>query len=78
VAQASPSSGRVAHRRELKEALKPYGETAKDALAYLDVKETSERFVNFSLCAPSRSSLLTGETAHNHGIKSNKGTKGGG
>jgi hypothetical protein len=47
----------------LKEALKPYGETAKDALAYLDVKETSERFVNFSLCAPSRSSLLMARPA---------------
>ena len=35
-------------------------------------------FVNFSLCAPSRSSFLTGEAAHNDGITSNKGTKGGG
>jgi arylsulfatase A-like enzyme len=31
-------------------------------------------FVNFSLCAPSRSSFLTGQAAHNDGIKSNKGT----
>jgi arylsulfatase A-like enzyme len=29
-------------------------------------------FVNFSLCAPSRSSFLTGEAAHNQGIRSNK------
>ena len=35
-------------------------------------------FVTFSLCAPSRSSFLTGESAHNHGIKSNKAEKGGG
>ena len=35
-------------------------------------------FVNFSLCAPSRSSFLTGQAAHNDGITSNKGTKGGG
>jgi arylsulfatase A-like enzyme len=28
-------------------------------------------FVNFSLCAPSRVSLLTGQAAHNHGIHSN-------
>ena len=35
-------------------------------------------FVNFSLCAPSRSSFFTGETAHNDGIKSNQAAKGGG
>jgi arylsulfatase A-like enzyme len=35
-------------------------------------------FVNFSLCAPSRASFLTGETAHNDGIESNKPRKGGG
>jgi N-acetylglucosamine-6-sulfatase len=35
-------------------------------------------FVEFSLCAPSRSSLLTGEASHNDGITSNKPTKGGG
>src|SRR5262249_17429700 len=35
-------------------------------------------FVNFSLCAPSRSSLLTGQASHNDGIKSNKENKGGG
>jgi N-acetylglucosamine-6-sulfatase len=28
-------------------------------------------FVNLSLCAPSRSSFLTGQAAHNHGIKAN-------
>jgi N-acetylglucosamine-6-sulfatase len=35
-------------------------------------------FVNFSLCAPSRSSFFTGQAAHNNGIKSNKPSKGGG
>jgi arylsulfatase A-like enzyme len=35
-------------------------------------------FVDFSLCAPSRSSFLTGQAAHNDGIKSNKLDKGGG
>jgi N-acetylglucosamine-6-sulfatase len=35
-------------------------------------------FVNFSLCAPSRSSFLTGQAAHNDGIKSNKATHDGG
>lgn len=35
-------------------------------------------FVNFSLCAPSRSSFLTGQASHNDGIKSNKENKGGG
>ena len=28
-------------------------------------------FVNLSLCAPSRTSFLTGQAAHNHGIKAN-------
>ncbi len=28
-------------------------------------------FVNLSLCAPSRASFMTGEAAHNHGIKAN-------
>ena len=35
-------------------------------------------FVNFSLCAPSRSSFLTGQAAHNDGIKSNKASNDGG
>src|SRR5215831_6041984 len=35
-------------------------------------------FVNFPLCAPSRSSLLTGQAAHNHGVSSNRANKGGG
>jgi len=35
-------------------------------------------FVDFSLCAPSRSSFLTGEAAHNHGVESNKAEWGGG
>src|SRR5262245_47288716 len=35
-------------------------------------------FVNFSLCAPSRSSFFTGQAAHNDGIESNKSSKGGG
>jgi arylsulfatase A-like enzyme len=35
-------------------------------------------FVNFSLCAPSRASFLTGQAAHNHGIRSNSREKGGG
>src|SRR5262245_56911258 len=30
-------------------------------------------FVNESLCAPSRASLLTGQAAHNHGISENEG-----
>ena len=35
-------------------------------------------FVNFSLCCPSRASFLTGQAAHNHGVKSNSWRKGGG
>ena len=35
-------------------------------------------FVNFSLCAPSRSSLLTGQAAHNDGVVANQAVKGGG
>jgi arylsulfatase A-like enzyme len=31
----------------------------------------SNSFVDYSLCAPSRASLLTGQAAHNHGIRSN-------
>jgi hypothetical protein len=34
------------HRRGLKEALKPYRETVKAALAYLDVKEVSGRVID--------------------------------
>jgi hypothetical protein len=34
-------------------------------------------FVNVSLCCPSRASFLTGQAAHNHGIKSNKLPSGG-
>jgi N-acetylglucosamine-6-sulfatase len=35
-------------------------------------------FVNLSLCCPSRVSFLTGQAAHNHGVKSNDAAKGGG
>jgi arylsulfatase A-like enzyme len=35
-------------------------------------------FVNFSTCTPSRVSFLTGQAAHNHGIRSNNEDKGGG
>jgi arylsulfatase A-like enzyme len=35
-------------------------------------------FANLSLCCPSRVSFLTGQAAHNHGIKSNSVAKGGG
>jgi arylsulfatase A-like enzyme len=35
-------------------------------------------FVNLPLCAPSRASFLTGQSAHNHQIMSNKTNKGGG
>lgn len=35
-------------------------------------------FVSLSLCCPSRVSFLTGQAAHNHGIKSNSFAKGGG
>jgi arylsulfatase A-like enzyme len=34
-------------------------------------------FVNYSLCCPSRATLLTGEYAHNHGVLSNEPPKGG-
>ena len=33
-------------------------------------------FVNFSLCAPSRASFLTGETAHNDGIEIKQAAQG--
>jgi arylsulfatase A-like enzyme len=35
-------------------------------------------FVNLSLCAPSRSPLLTGQAAHNDGVVANQAAKGGG
>jgi N-acetylglucosamine-6-sulfatase len=34
-------------------------------------------FISFSLCCPSRSTLLTGEYAHNHGVKWNNWPEGG-
>src|SRR5687768_11150273 len=34
-------------------------------------------FVNYSLCCPSRSTFLTGQYAHNHGILDNKAPAGG-
>jgi arylsulfatase A-like enzyme len=34
-------------------------------------------FVNFSLCCPSRATFLTGQYAHNHGIRSNSSRTGG-
>ena len=35
-------------------------------------------FASFPLCCPSRATFLTGQYAHNHGVKSNKGSEGGG
>jgi len=35
-------------------------------------------FVDVSLCAPSRASLLTGQAAHNHGIRANNPIDNGG
>ena len=34
-------------------------------------------FLNFSLCCPSRSTFLTGQYAHNHGVWSNQAPDGG-
>jgi arylsulfatase A-like enzyme len=34
-------------------------------------------FVNYALCCPSRATFLTGQYAHNHGVLSNEGPRGG-
>src|SRR5688572_23202005 len=36
-------------------------------------KTFSNAFVSYSLCCPSRATFLTGQYAHNHGIKNNNG-----
>jgi N-acetylglucosamine-6-sulfatase len=38
----------------------------------------SNSFASFPLCCPSRVTFLTGQYAHNHGVKSNKGSEDGG
>jgi N-acetylglucosamine-6-sulfatase len=37
----------------------------------------SNSFVNFPLCCPSRATFLTGQYAHNHGVRDNRGPNGG-
>ena len=55
-----------------------HGLHAEGADACRTRRHLKNSFVNFSLCAPSRSSFFTGETAHNDDIKSNQAAKGGG
>ena len=56
---------------ELPELSRLREKAAKDGVVF------PNSFCNFCLCGPSRTTFLTGQAAHNHGVVSNTGSRGG-